>query len=160
MTNPIVQITMQNGELIIIELYPEIAPITVANFINLVENKFYDGLIFHRVVPDFVIQGGDPTGLGQGYPGHTITGEFAANGIPNSLKHTRGVVSMARWSKYDSAGSQFFITLEATERLNGEYAAFGKVVQGMEHADTISLVERNYYDMPLEPVVMQSVRII
>ena len=128
MNHPIVTIEMENGDLIKAELYPEIAPITVENFIDLVEKGFYDGLIFHRVIDGFMIQGGCPLGNGTGGPGHHIKGEFAQNGIPNNLKHTRGVLSMARSSMPDSAGSQFFIMTETSPHLDGAYAAFGKVI--------------------------------
>lgn len=160
MKNPIVSITIVDYGEMLVELYPEIAPETVRNFLELVKKGFYNNLIFHRIVPDFVIQTGDPTGLGQGFPGHTIKGEFHANGHPNQLKHERGIISMARWSDYNSAGSQFFITLQTTPRLDGEYAGFGKVIKGMAIADTISLSERNYFDMPLIPITIESISII
>lgn len=132
-----VKLTMSDDSIIVIELDPEQTPITVKNFQDLVASGFYDGLIFHRIEKDFVIQGGDPDGNGSGGPGYYIKGEFAANGVDNSLKHTRGVVSMARSTPYDSAGSQFFIVLEAAPHLDGAYAAFGTVVEGMEVADKI-----------------------
>lgn len=153
-------ITMESGDTITLELYPEIAPITVENFVNLCEDGFYDGLTFHRIISGFMIQGGDPEGNGTGGPGHTITGEFAANGIVNDLEHTRGVISMARSKAYNSAGSQFFIMHEDAPHLDGQYAAFGKVVEGIEVVDKIAAVETDYYDAPIEPVVIESIKIV
>ena len=131
------EIELQDGGVIALELYPEIAPISTENFVKLAKDGFYDGVVFHRVVPGFVIQGGDPTGTGMGGPGYEIKGEFAANGVKNDLKHTRGVLSMARAQHYDSAGSQFFIMVEDAPHLDGQYAAFGKVTSGMEVVDKI-----------------------
>lgn len=146
--NPIVTITMGSGNEIKAELYPEIAPNTVKNFIALANSGFYDGTIFHRVIPDFMIQGGDPTGTGTGGPGHSIKGEFSQNGFKNSLKHGKGVLSMARSQMPNSAGSQFFICVADCSWLDGSYAAFGKVVSGQEEADRISKVARNGMDKP------------
>lgn len=138
MSNPIVTIEMENGDIIKAELYPEIAPNTVNNFISLVKNKFYDGIIFHRVIRGFMIQGGDPQGIGIGGPGYSIKGEFKMNGVANDLKHTRGVLSMARSMSPNSAGSQFFIMHEDAPHLDGQYAAFGKVIEGIENVDKIA----------------------
>ncbi len=135
--NPIVTIEMENGDVIKAELYPDIAPNTVANFVRLVQDGFYDGLGFHRVIPGFMIQGGDPLGNGMGGPGFTIRGEFAMNGVKNDLRHTRGVLSMARSQRPDSAGSQFFIMTDDAPHLDGGYAAFGKVTEGMDAVDAI-----------------------
>lgn len=146
---PMVTLTMENDEEIHIELYPSIAPNTVANFISLAEDGFYNGLIFHRVIPDFMIQGGDPEGMGTGGPGYSIAGEFSANGFENELKHERGVISMARSQSPDSAGSQFFIMVAESQQLDGQYAAFGKVLTGMETVDSIVSVERDDRDKPL-----------
>ena len=159
MEYPQATILLEDGRTIVLELYPDIAPNTAYNFIELAQTGFFEGIIFHRVVPDFVIQGGDPTGLGQGTPGYTIPGEFAANGFENRLIHDRGVVSMARWSDFNSAGSQFFITVKKTARLDGEYAAFGKVISGMDVVDAISVVHRNYCDMPYTPIRIKKVTI-
>ncbi|WP_088103625.1 peptidylprolyl isomerase [Halalkalibacter urbisdiaboli] len=148
--NPIVTITMENGGEIVLELFPEVAPNTVANFISLVEKGFYDNLIFHRVIPEFMIQGGDPSGNGTGGPGYSIKGEFTSNGFENWLTHERGVLSMARSMSPDSAGSQFFIMVEGSPHLDGEYAAFGRVVEGMDVVDAIVSVERDSQDKPLE----------
>lgn len=148
---PMVTIRMENGAEIKLELYPDVAPITVDNFLSLARSGFYDGTIFHRVIPGFVIQGGDPEGTGMGGPGYTIKGEFAANGVPNDLKHERGVISMARAQHPDSAGSQFFIVVADAPHLDGHYAAFGRVVSGMEEVDRIVSVPRNPMDRPLEP---------
>ena len=148
MSNPIVTIEMEDGGIIRAELYPEIAPNTVRNFISLVKKGFYDGVIFHRVIPGFMIQGGDPTGTGMGGPGHTIKGEFAANGVKNDLKHTRGVLSMARSGNPNSAGSQFFIMHADAPHLDGQYAAFGKVIEGMDVVDEIAAVPTDYSDRP------------
>lgn len=155
--NPIVTITMENDEKILIELYPEIAPNTVANFISLIEDGFYDGLIFHRVIPGFMIQGGDPNGTGTGGPGYSIEGEFSSNGFENNLAHEKGVISMARTMDPNSAGSQFFIMAENSPHLDGEYAAFGQVTEGLEVVDKIVSVERDNADKPLEDQVMKSV---
>ncbi|ASN07420.1 peptidylprolyl isomerase [Virgibacillus necropolis] len=157
--NPIVTITMENNDEIIIELYPDIAPNTVNNFISLVEKGFYDGLTFHRVIPEFMIQGGDPEGSGTGGPGYSIKGEFSSNGFENDLKHERGVISMARSSDPDSAGSQFFIMVNESPNLNGDYAAFGKVVEGMDVVDAIVSVERDAADKPLEEQRMKTVKV-
>lgn len=157
--NPIVTITMENNEEIMIELYPDIAPNTVANFVSLVEDGFYDGLIFHRVIPGFMIQGGDPEGTGTGGPGYSIPGEFSSNGFENDLVHERGVLSMARSSHPDSAGSQFFIMTENSPHLDGEYAAFGQVTEGMDAVDTIVTEERGEADKPLEDQTMKSVEV-
>ena len=152
-------IEMENGKKMKLELYPEIAPITVENFETLVKKGFYDGLIFHRVIPGFMIQGGDPEGTGMGGPGHHIKGEFASNGIKNDLKHTRGVISMARSIMKDSAGSQFFIMHADAPHLDGEYAAFGKVIEGIEVVDEIASVNTDYNDRPLTEQVMKKVYI-
>ena len=154
-----VVIEMDSGELIEIELYPKIAPKTVENFEKLVNSAFYDGLTFHRVIPGFMIQGGCPKGNGTGGPGYSIKGEFAANGVKNDLKHTRGVISMARAMDPDSAGSQFFIMHEDAPHLDGQYAAFGKVVSGMDAVDRIAAVDTDWGDKPLTPVVMTKVSI-
>ena len=158
--NPLVTIEMENGDVITAELYPEIAPQSVRNFVHLVQDGFYDGLIFHRVIPGFMIQGGCPFGSGSGGPGWTIRGEFAANGFENGLKHTRGVLSMARTSVPDSAGSQFFIMHEDAPHLDGSYAAFGKVVSGMDAVDRIAETKTNVYnDKPLKKQVMKKVTV-
>lgn len=159
MKNPIVTIELANGGVITVELYPEIAPNTVNNFISLVQQGFYDGLMFHRVIPGFMIQGGDPIGNGTGGPGYSIKGEFADNGVPNSLKHTRGVLSMARSMHPDSAGSQFFIMVAATPHLDGQYAAFGKVTGGMEYVDTIVESDRDFRDCPIVEQRMKKVSV-
>lgn len=151
MANPIVTIQMKDGGVMKAELYPEIAPITVQNFIDLASKGFYNGLIFHRVIPGFMIQGGDPDGIGTGGPGYSIKGEFTANGFRNDLKHTRGVLSMARAADPDSAGSQFFIMHEDYPSLDGQYAAFGKLIEGIEVVDKIASVRTDYMDKPLEP---------
>lgn len=152
-------IEMENGDLMKGELYPEIAPITVDNFEKLAGEGFYDGLTFHRVIPGFMIQGGCPLGNGTGGPGHTIKGEFAANGVKNDLKHDRGVLSMARAMNPNSAGSQFFIMVEKAPHLDGQYAAFGKITEGMEAADRIVAVQRDYSDKPLTPQVIKTIRV-
>ena len=152
-------ITMENGGQIELELYPETAPITVRNFEELVEKKFYDGLIFHRVIKGFMIQGGCPEGTGRGGPGYQIKGEFAANGVKNDLKHTRGVISMARSMMPDSAGSQFFIMHADAPHLDGQYAAFGKVVKGMEVVDEIASVRTNFMDRPLKDQRIKTIRL-
>lgn len=154
-----VVIEMENGKEIELELYPDIAPISCANFEKLVTSGFYDGLIFHRVISGFMIQGGCPQGTGMGGPGWNIKGEFTANGVPNSLSHTRGVLSMARASHPDSAGSQFFIMHKDSPFLDGQYAAFGKVVSGMDVVDEIAGVQTNASDKPLTPQVMKRVYI-
>ncbi len=151
MANPIVTIQMKDGGVMKAELYPDIAPITVQNFIDLASKGFYNGLIFHRVIPGFMIQGGDPDGIGTGGPGYSIKGEFTANGFRNDLKHTRGVLSMARAMDPDSAGSQFFIMHEDYPSLDGQYAAFGKLIEGIEVVDKIASVRTDYMDKPLEP---------
>lgn len=153
----IVRIEMENGDVMRAELYPEIAPETVKNFIDLVEKGFYDGTIFHRVIPGFMIQGGDPTGTGTGGPGHSIKGEFSANGFENNLKHDRGVLSMARSMQPDSAGSQFFVMVADSPHLDGQYAAFGKVIEGMEAADKIVNTKRDFRDMPKDKQMMKKV---
>lgn len=152
-------IEMENGGKMIGELYPEIAPITCANFEELANKGFYDGLIFHRVIPHFMIQGGDPLGTGMGGSETNIPGEFASNGFNNPLKHTRGVISMARSMRPNSASSQFFIMVEDSPHLNGEYAAFGKVLEGMEVADDIVWTPRNSSDKPLHEQKMKSIRV-
>ncbi|EYE89180.1 peptidylprolyl isomerase [Fervidicella metallireducens AeB] len=157
--NPIVTIEMENGNQIKIELYPEIAPNTVNNFISLVKKGFYDGLIFHRVIPGFVIQGGCPEGTGIGGPGYSIKGEFSKNGFNNELKHERGVISMARAASFNSAGSQFFIMTDDAPHLDGQYAAFGRVTEGMSEVDRIVSVKRDRYDKPLEPQRMKKVTV-
>ncbi len=157
--NPIVTITMSNDEKIVIELEPTVAPNTVANFISLVKEGFYDGLIFHRVIPDFMIQGGDPSGNGTGGPDYSIDGEFSSNGWDNSLKHERGVISMARSKDPNSAGSQFFIMVKESTNLDGDYAAFGKVLEGMETVDAIVAAERDATDKPLEDQQMKKVEV-
>lgn len=157
--NPVVTITMQTDEQIVIELEPKVAPNTVANFISLVEDGFYDGLIFHRVIPGFMIQGGDPSGNGTGGPGYSIAGEFTDNGFENNLAHERGVISMARSNKPDSAGSQFFIMVEKSAQLDEQYAAFGRVLEGMEVVDAIVAAERNNMDKPLEDEQIKTVEV-
>lgn len=159
MSNPIVTIDTGHDTKIKVELYPDVAPNTVRNFISLVQNEFYDGIIFHRVIPGFMIQGGDPDGIGMGGPGYRIKGEFSANGFENNLRHTRGVISMARSSHPDSAGSQFFIMVDDAPHLDGQYAAFGKVIEGMEEVDRIVSVKRNRMDKPFEDQVMQEVTV-
>lgn len=148
--NPIVTITMANGDVIKAELYPEIAPVSVNNFISLINQGFYNGLIFHRVIRGFMIQGGCPNGNGMGGPGYTIHGEFASNGFKNDLKHTKGVLSMARAMAPNSAGSQFFIMHETSPHLDGSYAAFGQVIEGLDIVDKIACVRTDYSDRPLE----------
>lgn len=157
--NPIVTITMKSGDVIRLELYPETAPISVDNFISLINKKFYDGLIFHRVIKGFMIQGGCPDGTGMGGPGYGIKGEFAQNGVPNPLKHTAGVLSMARSMDPDSAGSQFFIMHKDAPHLDGGYAAFGKVIEGMSVVDKIAETATDYSDKPLDPQIMESVTV-
>lgn len=148
--NPIATIKMENGGLIKIELYPEIAPNTVNNFISLVKKKFYDGLIFHRVINGFMIQGGCPDGTGTGSPNYKIKGEFSSNKFPNDLKHSEGIISMARAQDPDSAGSQFFIMHKTSSHLDGSYAAFGKVIEGMEVVNEIASTKVDYYDKPYD----------
>lgn len=157
--NPIVTIEMENGSIIKIELYPSVAPETVKNFVSLVSEGFYDGLIFHRVIPQFMIQGGDPDGSGMGGSKQTIRGEFSGNGFKNDLKHDRGVISMARTSAPNSASSQFFIVVKASSHLDGQYASFGKVIEGMEEVDRIVSVQRDRGDKPLEDQRMKKVTV-
>ena len=159
MQNPIVTIEMENGDIIKAELYPEIAPNSVKNFISLINKGFYDGLIFHRVIEGFMIQGGCPDGNGMGGPGYSIPGEFSQNGFKNDLKHTRGVLSMARSMNPDSAGSQFFIMHKNAPHLDGAYAAFGKVTEGIEAVDKIAETEVDYHDRPVEPQVIKKVTV-
>ena len=159
MANPIVTIEMENGDIIKAELYPEIAPNTVNNFISLVKKGFYDGVIFHRVIPGFMIQGGDPKGIGVGGPGYSIKGEFTANGFKNDLKHDRGVLSMARTMAPNSAGSQFFIMHQNSPHLDGQYAAFGRVTEGIEAVDAVANVRTDYNDKPRTPQVMKKVTV-
>ena len=159
MTNQVVTITMTNGDVMKAELYPEIAPNTVNNFISLVQKGFYDGLIFHRVISGFMIQGGDPQGTGMGGPGYSIKGEFAMNGVRNDLKHTRGVLSMARSMMPNSAGSQFFIMHANAPHLDGQYAAFGKVVEGLDVVDKIASVRTGWQDKPVEEQKIQSMTV-
>ena len=157
--NPTFKITMENGDVIEGELYPEIAPQSVYNFISLANHNFYDGLIFHRVIPGFMIQGGCPDGTGMGGPGYCIKGEFFYNGVKNELKHKRGVLSMARSQSPNSAGSQFFIMHENAPHLDGHYAAFGKVTSGLEVVDAIASVKTNYQDRPLEEQKIASITV-
>ena len=155
--NPIVTITMENGGVIRAELYPEIAPQSVNNFISLIRKGFYDGIIFHRVIEGFMIQGGDPKGVGTGGPGYHIKGEFKSNGVENPVKHERGVLSMARAQHPDSAGSQFFVLHAAAPYLDGQYAAFGKVIEGMEAVDAIATTPTDFRDKPLKEQRMKKV---
>ena len=157
--NPVVTFEMENGGKFKAELYPDIAPQSVNNFISLVKKGYYDGLIFHRVIPGFMIQGGDPEGTGMGGPGYSIKGEFSSNGFKNDLKHTKGVLSMARSMFPDSAGSQFFVMHETSPHLDGDYAAFGKVTEGQDVVDAIAVVETDRSDRPLEPQVMKTVTV-
>ena len=159
MANPVVTITMQNGDVMKAELYPEIAPNTVNNFISLVKKGFYDGLIFHRVIAGFMIQGGDPEGTGMGGPGYSIRGEFNRNGFRNDLKHTKGVLSMARAKHPDSAGSQFFIMHQTSPHLYGQYAAFGAVTEGLDVIDKIAMCATDYNDRPREPQVIEKMTV-
>ena len=159
MANPIVRITMDSGKTIRLKLYPEIAPVTVENFLDLVKKGFYNGLTFHRIIPGFMIQGGDPSGNGTGGPGYKIKGEFRSNGVKNDLKHERGVISMARAFDPNSAGSQFFIMHEDAPHLDGEYAAFGKVIEGLDTVDEIASVETGFQDAPVNKVIMEKVEI-
>ena len=159
MSNPIVTITMENGDVMKAELYPEIAPNTVNNFISLVNKGFYNGLIFHRVIRGFMIQGGCPDGNGMGGPGYGIKGEFSQNGIKNDLKHTPGVLSMARSMMPNSAGSQFFIMHKNSPHLDGAYAAFGKVTEGLDVVDKIACVQTDYNDRPVTPQKISSITV-
>ena len=159
MANPIVTITMTDGSVMKAELYPEVAPNTVNNFISLVKKGFYDGLVFHRVIRGFMIQGGDPQGTGKGGPGYSIKGEFTYNGFSNDLKHTPGVLSMARAMDPNSAGSQFFIMHETSPHLDGQYAAFGKVTDGLDVVNKIAEVPTDYSDRPLEPQMIQNMTV-
>jgi len=158
-TNPIATIIMAEGDVISVELYPEVAPNSVANFITLANEGFYDGIIFHRVIPGFMIQGGDPTGTGMGAPDYSIAGEFTSNGFENNLKHTHGVISMARSQDANSAGSQFFIMVADAPHLDKDYAGFGMVISGLENADKIAEVDRDSGDKPLEEQRIQSIRV-
>ena len=157
--NPIVTITMENGDVMKAELYPEIAPNTVNNFISLIKKGFYDGIIFHRVINGFMIQGGCPQGNGMGGPGYTIRGEFSNNGFTNQLKHTPGVLSMARTMMPNSAGSQFFIMHKTSPHLDGEYAAFGKITEGMDIVDKIATCKTDYSDRPYTYIYFKSMTV-
>lgn len=157
--NPIVTFTMENGDVMKAELYPETAPQSVRNFISLINKNFYDGLIFHRVIKGFMIQGGDPEGAGYGGPGYRIKGEFTANGYENNLTHTEGVLSMARSGDPDSAGSQFFIMHKDSSHLDGSYAAFGKITEGMDVVNKIAETKTDYRDMPMETQLMKTVTV-
>ena len=159
MANPIFTITMENGDVMKAELYPEIAPNTVKNFVSLVSKGYYDGLIFHRVIKGFMIQGGCPEGTGMGGPGYSIKGEFSGNGFTNDLKHTKGVLSMARSMMPNSAGSQFFIMHETSPHLDGQYAAFGKVTEGLDVVDKIASVKTDYSDRPIEEQKIKSITV-
>ena len=159
MANPIVTIKMADGGVMKLELYPDIAPNTVENFVKLVQEKFYDGLIFHRVIKGFMIQGGDPEGTGMGGPGYSIPGEFSSNGFENNLKHTEGVISMARSMDPDSAGSQFFIMHKTSPHLDGSFAAFGKIIEGMDVVNKIATSKTDWDDRPMEDQVMESVTV-
>ena len=159
MKNPIVTITMENGGVMKAELYPEVAPNTVRNFIDLINRGYYDGIIFHRVIPGFMIQGGCPEGNGMGGPGYSIKGEFSRNGFKNELKHTRGVLSMARTMDPNSAGSQFFIMVADAPHLDDQYASFGKVIEGMEVADAIVNTKTDYQDRPYEDQVIKTMEV-
>ncbi len=159
MANPTITITMENGDVMKGVLYPDIAPNTVNNFISLINKGFYNGLIFHRVIPGFMIQGGCPDGTGMGGPGYSIKGEFYQNGFDNTLNHTPGVLSMARAMHPDSAGSQFFIMHESAPHLNGAYAAFGKITEGLEVVDKIANVDRDYNDKPRNPQTIASIQV-
>ena len=159
MANPIVTITMESGDVMKMELYPEVAPNTVNNFISLAKKGYYDGLTFHRVIKGFMIQGGCPLGNGTGNPGYSIKGEFRQNGFMNQLKHEAGVISMARSMMPDSAGSQFFIMHKKAPHLDGSYAAFGKLIEGMDVVNKIAEVATDYQDKPMEPQVMASVTV-
>lgn len=157
--NPVVTFTMENGDVMKAELYPDVAPNTVNNFVSLVKKGFYDGLIFHRIIAGFMIQGGDPDGTGMGGPGYSIKGEFNYNGFDNSLKHSRGVLSMARAQHPGSAGSQFFIMHANAPHLDGQYAAFGKLIEGEDVLDKIASVDTDYSDRPRKPQVMKTVTV-
>lgn len=157
--NPIVTITMENGDIMKAELYPETAPVSVNNFISLIQKKYYDGLIFHRVIKGFMIQGGCPDGTGMGGPGYSIRGEFAQNGFKNDLKHTEGVLSMARAMHPDSAGSQFFIMHKNSPHLDGSYAAFGKITEGMDVVNKIAECRTDYSDRPVEEQKIKSMTV-
>ena len=157
--NPVVTFTMEDGGVMKAELYPEIAPISVNNFISLINKNFYDGLIFHRVIRGFMIQGGDPEGTGCGGPGYSIKGEFSQNGVENNLKHTEGVLSLARSMAPNSAGSQFFIMHKTSPHLDGSYAAFGKVIEGMDVVNKIAETATDYMDRPLEDQRIKSVTV-
>ena len=157
--NPVVTITMMNGDKMVAELYPDIAPVSVNNFISLINKGYYDGLIFHRVIKGFMIQGGCPDGTGMGGPGYTIKGEFAQNGFENNLKHTEGVLSMARAMHPDSAGSQFFIMHKTSPHLDGAYAAFGKVIEGMDVVNAIAETATDWNDRPLEEQKIKSISV-
>ena len=157
--NPIVTIKMADGGEMKLELYPEAAPVSVNNFISLVNKGFYNGLTFHRVIPSFMIQGGDPDGNGTGGPGYSIKGEFIMNGVANKINHTRGVLSMARSSSYNSAGSQFFIMHADSPHLDGQYAAFGKLIEGLEVVDKIARTRTDFRDAPLEKQAMKKVTV-
>ena len=159
MANPVVTFTMADGKVMKAELYPEVAPNTVNNFISLVKKGFYDGLVFHRVIRGFMIQGGDPEGSGMGGPGYSIKGEFNYNGVENNLKHSRGVLSMARAQHPDSAGSQFFIMHADAPHLDGQYAAFGKLVEGEDVLDSIASIDTDWSDRPRTPQVMKTVTV-
>ena len=159
MSNPIVTIEMENGDVMKAELYPEVAPNTVNNFISLVSKGIYDGVIFHRVISGFMIQGGDPKGTGVGGPGYSIKGEFTGNGFKNDLKHDRGVLSMARTMAPNSAGSQFFIMHQNSPHLDGQYAAFGKIIEGLDVVDKIASTRTDYNDKPRTPQVMKKVTV-
>jgi len=159
MNNPIVTIEMESGDVIKAELYPEIAPNTVNNFISLIKKGYYDGIIFHRVIKGFMLQGGDPTGTGTGGPGYSIKGEFSSNGFKNDLKHEPGVLSMARTMIPDSAGSQFFIMHKTSPHLDGDYAAFGKVIEGMDAVNAIAETQTDYGDRPVKDQVMKKVTV-
>lgn len=157
--NPIVTFEMENGKTFRAELYPEVAPNTVNNFISLIKKGFYDGVIFHRVIAGFMIQGGDPKGMGTGGPGYCIKGEFSGNGFQNNLRHERGVLSMARTMMPDSAGSQFFVMHQNSPHLDGQYAAFGKVFEGMETVDEIATAPKGFGDKPIQPQRMKKVTV-
>ena len=157
--NPVVTFTMENGDIMKAELYPEVAPNTVNNFISLVKKGFYDGLIFHRIIAGFMIQGGDPEGSGMGGPGYSIKGEFNINGFQNDLKHTKGVLSMARAQHPDSAGSQFFIMHENAPHLDGQYAAFGMLTEGVDVLNKIAETDTDWSDRPRNPQVMKTVTV-
>ena len=159
MENPVITFEMENGDVMKAELYPEIAPNTVRNFISLIKKGYYDGLIFHRVISGFMIQGGCPDGTGMGGPGYSIRGEFSQNGFENNLEHDKGVLSMARAMHPDSAGSQFFIMHKKSPHLDGAYAAFGKITEGIDVVDKIAETETDYQDKPLSPQVMKKVTV-